>query len=131
MAESMEKFLELVKNDEAVQKKLQAAVDSYTGEQTEEAAFTSIMIPLAEEYGFKISYDEFQQVKEQKIKEYTPDEMDQIAGGDVEVEGGGIGLVDCTGFGSGFGLAAGKNGGGVCIVIGAGKGKQMCLFAGI
>ena len=60
------------------------------------------MVPLAEKYGFKISYDEFQQVKEQELKEYTPDEMDQIAGGDVEVEGGGIGLVDCTGFGCGF-----------------------------
>ena len=47
MNEGIKKFEELQRTDETFQAKLKAAVESYTGENTEEAVFNGVLVPVA------------------------------------------------------------------------------------
>ena len=135
MNENIQKFSELVKKDETVQKKLKAAMEAYTGEQTEEAVFNHVLVPIAEEYGMPATYDEFRAFMESITdEEMTGDELRQVAGGRNKGVGAsicaaaiglGIGVINpnagkddpctiCTGFGIGNGATA-------CMGIGTGS----------
>ena len=58
MNEGIKKFEELLRTDESFQTKLKAAVESYAGENTEEAVFNGVLLPVAKEYGISVSYEE-------------------------------------------------------------------------
>ena len=47
MNEGIRKFVELQRTDETFQAKLKAAVESYTGENSEEAVFNGVLVPVA------------------------------------------------------------------------------------
>jgi len=96
MKEDFKKFIELVQADESLQKKLEEGVKSYTGEESEEAAFNAIVVPIAKEAGFDISLDD---MKESMV-ELNPEEMQQVAGGET----GGLGALACYGIGVGYGV---------------------------
>ena len=58
MNEGIKKFEELLKTDEAFQKKLADAAQAYNGEMTEEAIFNNVLVPIASEYGITATIDE-------------------------------------------------------------------------
>jgi hypothetical protein len=131
MNEGIKKFEQLMKTDADFQAKLQAAMAAYQGEQTEEAVFNNVLVPLGAEYGITATYDEFKAYVEgigKNSGEMSADEMEQVAGG--KVNGGGVGMVQCNAFGGGLGIVGGEHGGGLCVLIGAGTGDTMCLTAG-
>ena len=129
MNEGIKKFEELLKNDEAFQQKLQAAVQAYDGEATEEAVFNSILSPLAAEYGIQATYEEYKEYLENlSNQELSVDEMEQIAGG--KPNGGGLGGGECTGAGFGGGVAVSEHGAVICVFLGMGWGGQACFAAG-
>lgn len=92
MKQNFQKFMELVNSDEAIQKKLEEAVKNYTGEQTEQAAFENIVVPVAAEAGLPFTMEDFKQ----SVHELTPDEMNQVAGGRS--------IGTCHGMGVGWGM---------------------------
>ena len=57
--DEIRKFQELMSTDEEFQKKLKDALETYTGEKTDEAVFNQVLIPLASEYGITATYDEY------------------------------------------------------------------------
>jgi len=127
MKEDLVKFLELVKTDEALQKKLEEAAKNYTGEQTNEAVFNTVIVPVAKEAGYDITLDDMTQF----VHELNPDEMGQVAGG----YGAGIGGQICfiLGIGGGGNLSQDKDGsmsGGLCAGFGLGSGISGCLVYG-
>ena len=126
---NIEKFRELLLSDEEFQKKLQDAAASYTGDQSEEAAFNNILVPLAAEYGITATFDEFKAyISELDGEEMSKGELQQISGG--KVNGGGAGMIACDGTGLGIGFAGTTEGGGFCIGIGGGNAGTICLTAG-
>lgn len=96
MKEEFKKFLELVKEDEALQKKLEEAQKSYTGDSAEEEVFNEIIVPIAKEAGCDISFDDLKS----SVVELNPDEMAQVPGGET----GGLGALACYGIGAGYGV---------------------------
>lgn len=128
MKEDLQKFLDLVKTDEALQKKLEEAVSGYDGEQTEEAVFEAIIIPAAKEAGFSFTMDEYKQ----SVQELDLNEMAQVSGG------GGYGacFAGCAIIGVGLGGAGGKDdnmksyGGTACAAVGLGWGATSCALTG-
>jgi len=130
MNEGFRKFEELLKNDTAFQEKLKSAVESYKGEQTEEAVFEGVLVPVAKEYGIAASFEEFKEYTDHLTnadRELSEDEVNQVAGGG---KGGGFGLTACAVIGIGAGAGAGSESGGACAVIGAGYGKTECTLVG-
>jgi len=130
MNEGLKKFEELMKTDTAFQEKLKAAMESYTGEQTEEAIFESVLTPLAKEYGIFASFEEFKEYVSNisnEDRELCEDEVNQVAGGG---KGGGFGITACAIIGIGAGGGAGSESGGACAVIGAGYGRTECNLIG-
>lgn len=125
MNEGLQKFRELLLTDEAFQQKLKAALETYNGEQTEEAVFNSVLVPLAAEYGLFATYDEFRDFVSEDQK-MDNEELAQIAGGKT----GGIGKNSCLGIGIGIGAGGGDGSGGVCFAIGGGWGDYECLGSG-
>ena len=84
MNEGMEKFRKLLLTDEDFRNKLKAAVESYTGEKTEEAVFNNVVVPFAAQYDITATYDEFKAYLEHLAAEDTEmnkDEVSQVAGG--------------------------------------------------
>ncbi len=133
MSGNMEKLIQLLMTDEALQQKVKAAAENYTGEQTPEAVFGAVIAPLAEEQGLPVTFEEYRALTEKaRTGELSEDELLQAAGGvDVtNINGGGLGLSGCLGIGLGLGLTAGAQGGALCVVLGAGIGDTVCLFAG-
>lgn len=130
MNKDLEKFRELLLTDEEFQKKLQAAAVAYTGDQTEEAVFNNVLVPIASGYGISATFDEFKDYISSlnDDAEMSKEELSQVAGG--KINGGGVGATECAGIGIGFGASAGSESGGGCVVIGGGWGKTMCLTVG-
>jgi len=130
MSDGIKKFEELARTDEVFQQKLQDALASYTGEQTEEAVFANVLSPFAAEYGISATYDEFKEyISNQNNMELSRDDLSQIAGG--KVSGGGLVIQRCEIFGFGAGAGGGSGAGGACVGIGFGKGVTGCLTAGV
>lgn len=130
MNEGLKKIEELWKTDAAFQEKLNAAMETYTGEQTEQAVFEGVLAPLAKEYGVSASFEEFQEYIEKiflQDKELNDAEINQVVGGG---KGGGLGKTWCYVIGGGAGGGAGSESGGACAFIGAGWGHVDCMAKG-
>ena len=128
MAEGIKKFRELLLHDPEFQSKLKAAAENYTGEQTEEAVFNNVIVPLAAEYGITATYDEFKDyIAGLSDQELNTDEISQVAGGD---KGGGFGGANCYVLGAGFGGGGGSSSGDLCVLVGAGWGSVGCIGEG-
>ena len=109
-----------MRTDPQVQQALQTALQNYTGEQTEEAVFKNVLVPIAAEYGISATYAEFSDYMKQLEDEdmrMNKDELKLVAGSG---KGGGFGGGICKYVGGGIG-AAGESGRGIgCIIIGGG-----------
>lgn len=121
MKQDFTQFMELVKSDEALQKKLQEAGSSYAGEQTEAAAFEQVIAPIAREAGYDFTLEDLKQ----SVQELNVDEMSQVAGG------WGFGAGACKDAGLGISIADSENGGAFCLVIGSGDGAVACAGKGV
>ena len=123
MNEGLKKFRELLLYDKEFQGKLKAAAESYTGEQTEEAVFNGLLVPLAAEYGVTATFTEFKTYMESLSdnSEMSREELTQVAGGDK-----GFGGTLCKYIGIGGGATS--NGG--CLGIGGSNGYNLDLCIG-
>ena len=133
MNEGVRKLSELTKTDEAFQAKLKEALESYAGDADEETVFSSVVAPLAAEYGVSVTYDEMKACAENlKNNEMDPDELSQVAGGDgfYGITTGGISIGFCNSSGWGIGGGYGSKGGIICFIKGYGNVNMMCAFAG-
>ena len=61
MNQDIQKFMELMETDEALQEKLKSAAESYTGEMTPEAAYDNLIIPIAREAGLNFTMEELRE----------------------------------------------------------------------
>ena len=130
MNKDTEKFIELLKTDKALQDKIAEAAANYTGENSQEAVFQNITLPIAEEAGFHFTFDELQEYILQQnddVQTLENDEMDQVAGGGGVSLGGGVTV--CSGLGWGAGVSIGDNSG-ICVVAGYGVGRDICALIG-
>lgn len=125
MNEGIKKFRDLLLTDEKFQQKLKAAAEAYTGEQTEEAVFSEVLVPLAQEYGISATYDEFHEYVTNG-QEMDKAELEQLAGG----KSGGSGTTACIAIGYGIGGGGGDGTGGACLAIGGGWGLVHCWGSG-
>ena len=127
MNKDLEKFRELLLTDQEFQQKLQDAAEAYTGPQTEETVFDSVLVPIAAEYGITATYDEFKVYMESlnNDTELSKEELSQVAGG-----GKGGGAVVCIAVGVGGGGGGGNGTGGGCAGIGIGWGAVICSGSG-
>jgi len=129
MNEGLKKFEELLKSDATFQKKLKNAVESYTGEQTEQAVFEAVLVPLAKEYGISATFEEFKEyvaIISTEDRELNEDEVSQIAGG---TKGIGMGTTACLGIGVGVGGSY-IDSTSVCAIVGFGSGADACVGEG-
>ena len=137
MKEDIKKFEELLKTDEAFQKKLVDATQAYNGDTTPEAIFNNVLVPVASEYGITSTYDELKDYLEglASVQELNEDEMEQVAGGSKDSSTAyGAGMTFCLYAGLGLGATAdGKGDVGVCVGLGGGAptGGGMGMCAGI
>ena len=137
MNEGISKFKELLLTDKEFQAKLKTAAENYDGEQTEEAMFEGILIPLASEYGISATLDELRDFQKSfNDSEMNSDELQQVAGaskGDWETYGFGGTLCIYGGVGIGGSGGGGSQSG--CLVIGGsntvGGGMSECVGYGI
>lgn len=128
MNQDVQKFIEKLKTDEELRKKLESAAKNYTGEKTPEAVFENLVQPIAKEAGFSFTADECREYENSQVQNLNLDEMEQVAGG---VGGGaGVGGAGCDGFGWGFGAYGGYGGAAICLVAGIGYGGGGCAFIG-
>ena len=131
MNKNLEKFQQLLLSDNEFQQKLKSAAESYDGEKTEEAVFANILMPVAQEYGIEITYDEYKEYAANLSGAKMSDaELAQVAGGDKGTNGGGIVKSNCTGLGVGYGAGAGEKSGGICLLVGIGWGDTTCVGPG-
>lgn len=115
MKEGFDKFRELLLTDEEFRAKLQKASETYTGDQTEEAVFNNVLVPLAAEYGITETFEEFKtHLTSLEDRELSSDEIAQISGGGKG--SGGIGANLCLGIGVGGGITKGT----LCAAVGFG-----------
>ena len=132
MNHDVQNFIELMKTNETLQQKLMTALEHYDGEETPEAAFQNLIVPLAEEAGYQITWKECQEYM--AAHELNQEEMDQVAGG---TPGEGYGYGACWFIGSGNGYVReddGKNNGifkTICLSIGIGFGAGACASKGV
>ncbi len=128
-------FVEKVKSDPELQKKLQASFDGFSGEQTEKAIFNEILSPIASEVGFSLTFEEVKQESERMRSaagQLNEDELgDVVAGRDFNDIRFGAGSVDCQGAGVGLGVAVSQTGASGCLMIGGGSAKGFCIFTGV
>ncbi|MBR4754495.1 MAG: hypothetical protein IK054_04840, partial [Lachnospiraceae bacterium] len=73
-------------SDEALQRKLEERTDAYEGDPADErAVFEAIILPLAKEAGFELSYEDMTSLADNKKgkrgKMLTDDELMMVAGG--------------------------------------------------
>ena len=80
MNQEVQKFINTLKTDKALQEKMQAATAKFMAEQ-ELAAFQNVVRPVAEEAGCHFTWEEYQEYVKREVKELDQDEMDQVAGG--------------------------------------------------
>ena len=87
--ENAKKFMELVASDEALQRKLEERTDAYEGDPADERAiFEAIILPVAKEAGFELSYEDMTSLADNKNnkkgklgKKLSDDELMMVAGG--------------------------------------------------
>ena len=138
MNQNVQKFVELLQTDAAVQEKIKTKAENYAGDQTEEAIFRDLVAPAAEEAGFQFSFEEYKEYRDylaQGTQSLDLNEMDQVTGGSKGAYGTGVNL--CIGIGIGAGYVQseedrGGTGGMLCFVIGAGgMSMNVCAVKGV
>ncbi len=78
---NVEKFEELLRSDDALQKKLATAVEAFTGDKGDEkSVFEAAVAPIAAEAGLPITFEEV--VEASTNRELDDSELDAVAGGD-------------------------------------------------
>ena len=129
MNKDLEKFKELLMTDEAFQKMLKDKVEAYNGEQTEEAVFNNVLVPVIKEYGITITLEELKEYAASMANTDIEDELSQVSGG----QSGAYGIFGgtCIVAGVGLGGSIGKEGGIICVMVGAGWGNSNCLGKGV
>ena len=128
MSEGIKKFEELARTDAAFREKLKAAMEKYSGEESEKAVFENVLVPLAAEYGISATYDEFRAYLEGiSDQEMSSDEVKQVAGG--VTKGGGANACFIVGLGGGA-VYSDENGGTVCLGVGIGDAAEACVTKG-
>ena len=118
-AENVGKFEKLLREDEALQAKMKAALKAFDGDGGDEkAVFDATVAPLASEAGLPYTFEEA--VESTHARELDGDELEAVAGGSycfiigvghdndsntVDTENGvgvtGLGTCDYVGFGIG------------------------------
>ena len=78
MKQDVQRFLELLKNDPALQEKLKAA-GSFNSKEAQKV-FEESVLPIAEEAGLHFTFDDLKAYFGQ-MKELDLEEMDEVAGG--------------------------------------------------
>lgn len=83
MSKDIKGFVEMIKNETAIQAKIKKAAEEFTGEKTDEAVWTDIMKPIADEAGFDVTFDDYKAYMDEANAsgELSEDEMQAIAGG--------------------------------------------------
>ena len=129
MNKDLEKFRELIMTDESFRNKLNDRVEAYHGEQTEEAVFNNVLVPVLEEYSITITMEDLEEYASSMVNIDIEDELAQVSGGESSAYGifGGT----CIGAGVGLGGSFGKDGGLICVMIGVGWGNSNCLGKGV
>ena len=81
--ENAKKFMELLKRDEELQKKVKEATEAYTGDKTDEkAVFDAVLAPIAKEAGYEFSFEDAEELaKTSGDDELSEDEAAAAAGG--------------------------------------------------
>ena len=81
--ENVKKFMELLKRDEELQKKVKEATEAYTGDKTDEkAVFDAVLAPIAKEAGYEFSFEDAEELaKTSGDDELSDDEAAAVAGG--------------------------------------------------
>ena len=77
--ENVARFEELLRTDEALKAKLDAAAAAFEGEATDEAVFEAVIAPLAAEAGLPFTYAEGKEGF--SAKELADSELEAVAGG--------------------------------------------------
>ena len=77
--EQVKAFFAKVKEDKELAQKLQDAHSNYTGDK--DAAFATVVIPIATAAGFKFTADDFKAAFRNDEGEASDDELDAVAGG--------------------------------------------------
>ena len=79
--ENVSKFHELVRTDEAIQAKLNAALKSYDGPTGDEkAAFAAVIAPIAAEAGLPYTFEEGVELATSE-RDLSDEELEAVAGG--------------------------------------------------
>ena len=131
MNKDLDKFRTLFLTDAQFRTRLQDAMSSYNEDQTEEAIFSNILVPIAAEYGISATFTEFKEYMDGlQSAEMSKEELSQVAGGKEEINAGGAGAGICYVIGAGVGTATGKNYGTACSFIGLGWGTTYCAGIG-
>ena len=128
MNQDVEKYVELLKTNEAMREKLEDAAKNYTGEKTEEAVFRNLIQPAAKEAGLSFTEEEYKSYFSNNIETLDLDEMDQVAGGTM---GGGVGITVCAQkMGVGIGGTYSDDGSNICVILGYGDTDSICVGIG-
>ena len=129
MKEGLDKFRKLLLTDEEFQMKLKAAAEAYTGEQTEEAVFNNVIVPVANEYGISATFEEYKAyIENLSDQEMDDEEIVQVAAGGKNMKG--FGAAACIGCGLGFGGGLGDDRAFACLAIGGGGNASGCAWEG-
>lgn len=93
---ALEKFIEKMRQDEALQKRLNEAAEAYTGDvNNAEETVRQTIIPIAEEAGYRFSAEEYvARVKSEVQHKLANREMDEK---ELCTVVGGVGDVDVSG----------------------------------
>ncbi len=103
--------MKLLNSDGELQKKVEAAAESFSGDRTDEkAVFEAVIGPVAKENGYDFTYEDVVELAEDG--ELSEDELIAAAGGDAY----------CFLVGAGNGVGAHEGGVGACKYVGIGFG---------
>jgi alkylhydroperoxidase family enzyme len=81
--ENVKKFMELLNNDEELQKKMKAATESFAGDKSDEkAVFDAVLAPIAKEAGCEFTFEDMKELANASDDdEISEDEAATAAGG--------------------------------------------------
>lgn len=91
--ENAKRFMELMNEDEGIQKKVREATESYIGEKPDEKAlFNAVIAPVAKEAGLEFTFEDAAELAKSSEEELSEDELSSVAGG----ASGICAVIGCT-----------------------------------
>lgn len=113
--ENAKRFMELMRTDEEIRKKVKTATEAYIGDKLDEKAlFETVIAPVAREAGLEFTFEEVVEFAQKPGN-------DELAEDELAVVAGGKGNA-CVIIGGGHGKGAGEDGAGACEYVGVGWG---------